>query len=192
MRRFVLTTVAALLIAVSAAGTIASGAHAAQLEVRLAAVPPAIAGQSNVLNATVTDGGLPASDISVTFYSTETFAGVTGDAEIGRAVTDGRGVASITYKPHDAGLRNIRADATSKDGTVAKAMATITIEGSPEQQYVQTAGIKVPGLNARLIMGVLAIVWGILLFVAVTVIRIAAAGRADGSTETGRAGRGGA
>ncbi len=183
MRRFTMAAAATLLFAVAAIGAIASSAQAAQLEVRLVPVAPVQAGQPTELTATVTDAGVPAPGISVTFYTTETFARVTGDAEIGRAVTDASGVATVTYEPRETGPRNIRADATAKDGTVTKASASITVEGSLEQQYVQTAGIRIPGVNSWLIMGLLAVVWGTLLFIAVTVIRIAAAGWADGPVD---------
>jgi hypothetical protein len=56
---------------------------------------------------------------------------------------------------------------------------SIAVEGSADQLYVQMAGIQVPGLNSWLIIGLLSVVWGILFFVAVAVIRIARAGDGD-------------
>jgi hypothetical protein len=182
MRRILLSTILGLLV-VSAMATTPPRANAAQLTVTLSAESPVQAGQSSVLTATVADGGAPAVGISVTFYSSESFARVTGDAEIGRAITDASGVASFTFAPTETGTRNLGAAATAKDGTITKATTTLTIEGVFEQQYVQTAGIRVPGLNAWLIMALLSIVWGVLLFIAITVIRIAAAGNVEGQPD---------
>ncbi len=182
MRRIALSIILALLV-VSVPATIARRADAAQLTVALVAQSPVQAGQPSILTATVTEGGVPAAGMSVVFYSTETFARVTGDAEIGRSVTDASGVASFTFAPTEAGAHSVGATATARDGTVAKAAATLTIEGSFEQQYVQTAGIQIPGINSWLIIGLLAIVWGVLLFIAITVIRIAAAGNVEGQVE---------
>jgi hypothetical protein len=193
MKRFVLTaSVIVLAVTYGIIGALASRASAAQLSVRLTAETPATAGQPNELHATVTDGAQPATDVSVSFYSKATFARVTGDAEIGHAVTDARGIASIAYTPSEAGEGDLSAVATAKDGTTAKAALIITIEGAPPQEYVQTAGIQIPGVNSGLIMALLGAVWGTLLFIAVTVIRIAKAGQADGAAEAGPAARGGA
>jgi hypothetical protein len=181
-----------LIIAVVAFGALALAlvpgpVSAAQLSVALASDAGVTVGQPGTFIATVTDAGQPVAGVSVEFYVTAAFGKTSGDAEIGRAVTDSAGVASITYEPRTAGARAFRVQATATDGSIAKAAATIDVADAPAQLYTQTAGIKIPGVNVWLIMALLTVIWGTLFGVGITLLRIAQAGDADAGAGKGEA-----
>lgn len=181
MKSFVWKATGLLACAVLALGAAAT-AHASHLNARVAAPTPAIAGQASELDAMVTsaDTAQAVSGVAVTFFAHGSFADVSGYMEIGRAVTNSQGVAMISYIPRESGTHDIRVDyALASGATTEQTTTSIEVEGSADQLYVQTAGIQVPGLNSWLIIGLLSVVWGILFFVAVTVIRIARAGAGD-------------
>jgi hypothetical protein len=118
---------------------------------------------------------------TVTFYATESFGGVTGKVEIGRAVTDTNGVATITHKPRATGDHQISAEYPAEGEGRAGASAVISVAGvGTTQLYHSSSGIQVPGLNVWILMAVLATVWAILLSVALRVIVIAHAASARG------------
>jgi hypothetical protein len=181
VKSFVWKATGLLAFVVLALGTAAT-AHASHLNVRVVEPTPAIAGQASALAAIVTsaDTGQAVAGVDVTFFAHGSFGKISGDMEIGRAVTDSDGVATISYTPRESGTHDIRVGyAPVSGGTAEQTTGSIAVEGSPDQLYVQTAGIQVPGLNSWLIIGLLTVVWGILFFVAVAVIRIARAGAGD-------------
>jgi hypothetical protein len=138
--------------------------------------------QASALEAIVTSGdtGQAVAGVDVTFFAHGSFGKISGYMEIGRAMTDSDGVATISYTPRESGPHDIRVDYAPVSGATMEQITTsIAVDGSADQLYVQTAGIQVPGLNSWLIIGLLSVVWGILFFVAVAVIRIARAGAAD-------------
>lgn len=170
-------------------GTVGT-AHASHLNVAVNEPTPALVGQTSELDATVTsaDASLPVAGVPVTFYAHATSGKVSGYMEIGRAVTDAKGVAKIDFVPSEAGTHDIRVDYTQASGAagqtasgaaVEQTKTSVAVGGSPSQMYVQTAGVQVPGLGSWLIIVVLSIVWAILFGVSLTVIRIAA--RSGGS-----------
>ncbi len=170
--------VALLVVGIGTAVT----ANASHLNVNIAESTPALVGQTSQIDATLTslDTGEPMAGVNVTFLAHSSFAKVDGFMEIGRAVTNSEGVASIAYVPHEAGSHDIKVDYVPAAGTkTEEAMGSINVGGAAQQLYVQKAGIQVPGLNSWLIVGLLTIVWGTLFGVAVTVIRIARAGQSD-------------
>ncbi|MBI5285051.1 MAG: hypothetical protein HY874_08170 [Chloroflexi bacterium] len=167
-----------LAFALLALGSTAT-AHASHLNVRVVEPTPATVGQPSELAAALTsaDTGQPVAGVNVTFFAHASFGKVSGYMEIGHAVTDSEGIATIPFVPRESGAHDIRVDyALAGGGTAEEAVASVAVEGSADQMYVQKAGIQVPGLNSWLIIGLLSVVWGILLLVAVTVIRIAHAG----------------
>ena len=181
MKPFVWKTAGLLVLVVLALGSAAT-AHASHVNVEVIEPASAIVGQPSELNAALTsaDTGQPIAGLSVTFFAHASFSGVEGYMEIGRAVTNNEGVAAISYVPRESGPHDIRVDyAPSAGGTAEQATAAVSVDGSAGQLYVQKAGIQVPGLNSWLIIGLLSVVWGILFFVAVAVIRIARAGAGD-------------
>jgi len=118
---------------------------------------------------------------TVNFYTTESFGGVTGKVEIGRAVTDANGVAAIRHEPRATGDHQISAEyLVGSERTGASAVVSVAGVGTT-QLYHSSSGIQIPGLNVWVLMAVLATVWAILLSVALRVIVIAHAGKASGT-----------
>lgn len=178
MKSFVWKATGILAFALLALGTSAT-AHASHMNARVVEPTTAIAGQASALEAILTsaDTGQPVAGVAVTFFAHGSFGKFSGNMEIGRAVTDSDGVATISYTPRESGAHDIRVDyAPASGGTAEQTTGSIAVDGSPDQLYVQTAGVQVPGLNVWLIIGLLTVVWGTLFFIAIAVIRIARAG----------------
>jgi hypothetical protein len=114
--------------------------------------------------------------MTVIFHEEVTFGGVTSDVELGQAVTDANGAAVLTYAPRTAGAHEIHVRYAYGDGEAEDAAASMTVPATGQQLYRSTAGIKIPGLNVWLLMALVAVVWVILLSVAMRVIAIAHAG----------------
>lgn len=185
MRTIVLTAAAA--IALLAFGVGAATAHSAPLTVSIASATNAVVGQPSEISATVVspDTGEPVSGVTVTFLAHAAFGRMDGFVEVGQTVTNSQGIASISFVPREPGDQAIKVSYVPAPGAKAEeASGTIAVTGAPSQLYVQTAGIQVPGMNSWLIVGLLTIVWGTLLGVGVTVIRIARAG--NGETRVAR------
>lgn len=122
------------------------------------------------------NAGQPVPGTAVVFYQHASFAGVSGEIVVGRGVTDGDGVATLTYRPRQAGHHEIRVEYLSPgEGEPELASTTIDVAGSA-QLYRSPPGIEVPGLNVGLLMAILTTVWSILFGVAVLLISIARAG----------------
>ncbi len=124
-------------------------------------------------------------DLGVTFHEEVTFSGVTGDVELGRAVTDENGFAASTYEPRTAGTHEIHVRYTYGEGEEEDAAASLTVPPTGQQIYRSTAGVEIPGVNVWLLMALVATVWAILLSVAFRVIAIA---HADDPPPVGRTG----
>ncbi len=125
--------------------------------------------------------GAPLRGTTVIFYLQMSFAGVVGEAEIGRAVTDETGVATLAYRPRLGGRHELRMEyVTPGDGEVEVANTAFDVT-SGEQLYRSAAGIDVPGVDVELPMVVLATVWSILFWVALRLVAIA---RASGESRT--------
>jgi hypothetical protein len=181
MKTIVLTAAAALALVAFGVGS-ALTAHASPLEVSIASATNAVVGQPGDVSATLVspDTGKPMAGVNVTFLAHATFGKVDGFMEVGQAVTNSQGIASVSYVPRDPGDQAIEVSYVPTTGAKAEtATGSISVAGAPAQMYVQTAGIQVPGLNSWLIVGLLTIVWGTLFGVGVTVIRIARAGQGE-------------
>lgn len=130
--------------------------------------------------------GTPLPGTTVIFYLHMSFAGVVGEAEIGRAVTDETGVANLAYRPRLAGHHELRMEYVAPgDGEVEVVSTTFEITGG-EQLYRSAAGIDVPGVDVGLLMAVLATVWSILFWVALRLVAIARAGGGSGTPGLGQ------
>lgn len=178
MKRFAWTIAAIATVAVMALG-FAARASAAGLSVRVTEPTPAVLGQPGDLQATLTStgAGQTVAGVPVTFYVRGTFGKVSGFMEIGRAVTNADGVATVSYVPREGGTHDVRVDYTAGGGSTQQATASVEVAGAPAQLYVQHAGVQIPGINSSLIIVVLSTVWAILFGVGITLIRIADAGR---------------
>ena len=121
--------------------------------------------------------GAPVAGTTVTFYLHASFAGVTGEAEIGRAVTDDTGLAALTYKPRLAGHHEIRMEYLAP-GDDEIQVATTAFEATGDVQLYRTEpSVSVPGLDVGLLMAVVSTVWMILFGVALLLVAIARAGK---------------
>jgi hypothetical protein len=127
-----------------------------------------------------TPEGAPLPGTTVTYYLHMSFAGVGGEAQIGRAVTDQNGVATIGYQPRAAGLHELRMEYLPPGATAAEqVMGAFDVTGGP-QLVRPSGGVDIPGINSGLLMAVLGTVWLILLSVAFRLVAIARAGGATG------------
>lgn len=126
------------------------------------------------------EDGAPLQGTTVVYYLHAVFAGVTGEAEIGRAVTDEAGVATLAYRPRVAGHHELRMEyLTPGEDTVEAVSLTFDVTGGT-QLYRSAASVDIPGVNGGLIMAVLATAWSILLWVVFRFVVIArAAGQAQ-------------
>jgi len=125
-----------------------------------------------------TPDGAPLSGTTVTYYLHMSFAGVEGEAEIGRAVTDDQGVATIRYQPRAAGLHEVRMEYLAPGATtVEEVVGSFDVAGGT-QLYRSAGGVDIPGINPGLLMVIVGAVWLILLSVSFFLIAIARAGGA--------------
>jgi hypothetical protein len=169
--------VAGLLAAGAIAVTLAGPALASHVLVQ--ATTPSEGTVGGMVSVPVTlqaADGAPLRGTTVIFYLHASFAGVVGEAEIGRAVTDETGVATLAYRPRLAGHHELRMEyVTPGDGEVEVVSTAFDVTGG-EQLYRSAAGIDVPGVDVGLLMVVLATVWSILFWVALRLVAIARAG----------------
>jgi hypothetical protein len=127
-------------------------------------------------------GGLPVANTPVIFYEQESFGRVTGDVELGRAVTNQDGVAVLGYQPRSPGDHQIRVEyVTPGESQPEVASSSISVAAGASQLYRSTAGIHVPGLGAWLVIALVTLVWAILFSVALRVLAIARAGTDAGT-----------
>lgn len=122
------------------------------------------------------EDGAPLRGTTVVFYLHAAFAGVTGEAEIGRAVTDETGVATLAYRPRLAGHHELRMEYTTPGEGKAEVVSTAFDVTGGEQLYRSAASVEIPGVSGGLLMAVLATVWSILFGVALLIVAIARAG----------------
>jgi len=152
-----------------------------------AAVGETIEVSASLHSMAVASQGQPLRNTAVTFYATESFGGVTGKVEVGRAVTDATGVATVKYEPRATGDHQISIEYLVEGEGRTGASAVISVAGGTAQLYQSSSGIQIPGLNVWVLMALLATVWAILLSVALRVIVIAHAGSDSSASETGPA-----
>jgi hypothetical protein len=169
-----LAALAAAAIAVSLSGP-AIASH-----IRMDATMPdeLVLGQTiNVPVVLQSRDGAPLEGATVVFFLHAVFAGTEGEAEVGRAVTDERGMAVLAYRPRLVGHHELRMQYAALGDAEAEVVTVVFDVNGGEQLYRSAPGVDVPGLNVGLLMAALGAVWSILLWVAIRLIRIAAAGR---------------
>ena len=157
---------------------LAGTASASHVKVDISAPQQGAVGDAIRFDATLrsADTGLPIANTPVSFYTDGSFGGVTGEIELGRAVTDQNGVATLSYQPRSVGDHEIRVKyATPGESEAEVAVTTISVAGT-SQLYRSTAGIQIPGLNVWLIIAVLTVVWSILFSIGLRIFAIARAG----------------
>lgn len=141
-----------LVVAGTAAGLLVGGQAGADDRIATqltVAIPTEVAlGRSIEARARLTEvNGRPVAKAVIAFGASRTFLGTTDLAVLAETRTDANGAASAIFELRSAGTIEIRAVYRGDDGhAAAVADASITIAGD-EQLYVQTAGVRVPGLN---------------------------------------------
>ena len=154
-------------------------ASASHIKVTVTTSVPAVVGQplsfEAALHSVTNDSAIK--NAAVTFYIETSFGGVTGMAKMGSTVTDKNGMAALHYTPHVAGNLHYRIVYKTPNGEYEEHSTVLAIANGNQQLYRSQAGVPIPGLNAWLIIAVVASVWAILLSVALRVILIAHAGR---------------
>lgn len=176
MKSIAIRTTAALLALGVAMLLLANTAEASHVVVDMTVPEQPAIGQPSTITAQFhadTDQAAIAG-MAVAFHEQVTFAGVTNDVDLGSAVTDSSGVATLTYEPRVAGTHEIHVSYTYGDGTEAEdAVASLSVPATGQQLYHSSEGVKIPGLNVWMLMALVATVWAILLSVAFRVIAIA-------------------
>jgi hypothetical protein len=147
-----------------------------------------VVGKMSRIPVTLEDAqGAPLPATTVVFYVHALFAGVEGEAEIGRALTDEKGSAALAYRPRQAGHHQLRIEyRTPADGEVEVFSTVFDVSGG-EQLYRSPATVDIPGAGGGLVMAVLTTVWLILFSVALRIVAIARAGRPGGTPRSERA-----
>lgn len=169
------------LVAGAVAGAIfalAGTASASHVLVEVAVPEQAAVGNAAAVQVSLrsADDGLAVANAPVVFYTDASFGGVSGEVELGRAVTDENGVATLNYQPRSAGEHEVRVEyVTPGDSEPEVAATSITVVGA-SQLHRSTAGVQVPGLNVWLIIALVTGVWAILFSVGLRVVAIARAG----------------
>ena len=154
---------AIVVIAGTTAGLLLGGQAAADDRTQIAAsVPPqASLGQTIEATARLTDAsGAPIRSATITFSERRTFLGTTDRSTLADATTDTSGVASVRFELRTSGTLEINADfAGDANHDAATISVPITVSGDA-QLYVQTAGVRIPGLNEPPQSGIQAVVLG--------------------------------
>lgn len=120
------------------------------------------------------ESGEPAPDVELVFYSDASFAGVSGEIELGRVTTDAAGVAVFKLRQVVSGTHAIRIEAIAGPEVQPESVSIpVTIGG---QQVRSEAGVDIPGFGGWIVTVIIALVWAIMLVAVVRVIGVARAG----------------
>lgn len=131
-------------------------------------------GQEMTLEARLADeSGAAVAGVEVVFEWEAAFMNSYSELVLGRAVTDETGVAILSYVPRSEGatLITARFDGDGRHGP-ASSSGAVTIQTGPAL-YSEEAGVRVPGINVSLIIGILLTVWGVYTVVMVRIWLIA-------------------
>ncbi|MBI4494035.1 MAG: hypothetical protein HY690_14695 [Chloroflexi bacterium] len=152
------TSLALALLALAAPGAAFAQTTAEPTTISVALPATAELGQLVTLQARLLDGsGQPLARAAVLFTSPSSFLNVSGDAVVGRAMTDEQGLAVATFEVRSAGQIAIQAEFRGSARLApARGEATMAVGEAARQLYVQQAGVRVPGLNAPPAVGPLA------------------------------------
>ncbi len=176
MRPAFARVIAALLIA---AGAVLTGSASARAELPVPELEVGFedevtAGNMMALAAYLTDPvGNPIAGAEIVFYAETTFMNNTGDAELGRAITNSDGLALLRFEPRIEGARLIIARFAGNEVFAPVQMReTLTVlPGS--RLHFEPSPVRVPGANVGMAASVLAAVWAVFVFSLVGLWRIA-------------------
>lgn len=181
------TVRAALVLVAVGALTVALASSAVASHVTVRTSMPKAGAVSDIVPLAIdlhAPDGAPLSGTTVTYYLHMSFAGVEGEAEIGRAMSDDAGIAAIRYQPRAAGTHEVRMEYTTAGSTTPEEVfGTFEVASGGQQLYRSAGGPDIPGINPGLLMLVLGSVWLILLATSFRLVAIARAGGVAGSPE---------
>lgn len=126
---------------------------AGDINIKLAAPQQAHSGEQITLKATLSNSsGSPVSDTPVNFYIDMDFF-TTGLMQIGEAVTDSQGIATLDYTPRLSGDVRIIASYTNGSTAPVDAEAIVNLIASEEPFYQAEAGIHITAPFPELFIG---------------------------------------
>lgn len=179
MRPAFARVIAALLIAAGAvlAGSASARAELPVPELEVGFEDEVTAGNMMALAAYLTDPvGNPIAGAEIVFYAETTFMNNTGDAELGRAITNSDGLALLRFEPRIEGERLIIARFAGNEVFAPLQMSeTLTVLPGSRLHY-EPSPVRVPGANVGMAASVLAAVWAVFVFSLVGLWRIARIG----------------
>ncbi|MFQ5827382.1 MAG: hypothetical protein ACE5IA_08510 [Dehalococcoidia bacterium] len=118
-------------------------------------------GQEMTVEARLTDeSGVAVIGAEIVFRRVAEYMNATSELEIGRALTDERGVSTVSFVPRSEGQMLITALFVGDNQYGPTSISEeIPIQTGPSQ-YREEAGVDVPGINVSLLAGILGGVWG--------------------------------
>ncbi len=100
--------------------------------------------------------------------------GVTGQVELATATTDELGNATVRWQQRSGGEEAVVVAYAGSGETVLESQPLTVLTSGTGRQIVQgTAGVRIPGLGAWVLIGVMAAVWAIIQFALVGPIIVA-------------------
>ena len=161
-RRLLRTVIPAAVI-IGSLVVFAPSAYADHLIIEVATPDAAALGDEVPITVTArsVETGKPLNDATVVFYAAKEFAGVTGEAVLGSAVTNDAGVATFTMTVHIAGVQGVRVEVIG-DQETQDHLVTIPVTIG-DQLHQSEAGVDLPGLGAWVVVVVVAAAWVIFL-----------------------------
>ncbi len=161
LRWLALPILAALCWALPSALALAAGPEPTKTELLL---PAGMAvGVETALNARVsnTSAGGPIAGVEVIFARTATFMNTESEIVLGKVATDKQGIATLPYTPRSEGEVGF---AARFSGSTAYQPSSASLEAqiaTGPAQYVESAGVRVKGVNVMWLVAVLGGVWSI-------------------------------
>lgn len=180
--------VVSALIAVAFAWLALAGQGEAQSRTRttLKITPPSegAIGEQMTITAVLSDqAGSPVSGARVRFLREVSFLNSTSEVEVGTAVTDALGIATIQYAPSSEGETLLLADfAGDARYSPSSSSASVFVATGPPL-YFEEQGIKVPGINVSFLVAILFGVWATYFTVMAHILLIARKSSAGGHAE---------
>ncbi|NQW18274.1 MAG: hypothetical protein HQ478_12395 [Chloroflexi bacterium] len=149
-------------------------------------VPAAAVGDVIDLQAVLLVEGVAVPEAEITFFRATEFMNNGSDLVIGIAMTNTRGVATVTYVPRTEGEILVLAEFEGMDGFRGAFAETTLIVGAGPGQYKVEAGVSVPGVNVSFLVAILSAVWGTFFFVMFLIWQIARDGSMTPASEGGQ------
>ena len=150
---------AAAVVCLSLAGVaLAQGPASTKLVLELP--PEGAAGQEMTASARLADeagGAIVAA--TVLFRREVVFMNTGVELGLGQAVTNGQGIAALTFAPRSEGEMRITAEFKGNAQHRPSGSEKVVLIKTGPQLYVETAGVRIPGINVGLLAAVLGGVW---------------------------------